>query len=99
VAVIGLSSYESVCSLKGGRKYRGTLSRDKGRSQDLPDNPREYLKMSRTILNSAIIAGLLLAGTPIVASAADAAAPKTKSACEKTKDMKWDDATKACVKK
>jgi hypothetical protein len=55
--------------------------------------------MSTKILNSAIIAGLLLAATPVIATAADAAAPKTKSSCEKTKDMKWDDATKTCVKK
>jgi ABC-type Fe2+-enterobactin transport system substrate-binding protein len=56
--------------------------------------------MSIKILNSAIIAGLLLAaGMPIVASAADAAAPKTKAACEKVKNMKWDDTSKACVKK
>ena len=26
-------------------------------------------------------------------------APKTKANCEKAKDMKWDDAKKACVKK
>ena len=55
--------------------------------------------MTAKILSSAIIAGLVLAASPIVATAADAAAPKTKAACEKTKDMKWDDATKACVKK
>jgi hypothetical protein len=48
------------------------------------------------ILSTAIIAGLLFAVTG-PAFAADA--PKTKADCEKTKDMKWDDAKKACVKK
>jgi hypothetical protein len=48
------------------------------------------------ILSTAIVAGLLFAVT-VPAFAADA--PKTKAECEKMKDMKWDDATKACVKK
>jgi ABC-type Fe2+-enterobactin transport system substrate-binding protein len=51
--------------------------------------------MSR-ILSTAIVAGLLFAVTaPLFA----ADAPKTKAECEKMKDMKWDDAAKACVKK
>ncbi len=33
------------------------------------------------------------------AFAAEPAVPTTKAACEKMKDMKWDDATKTCVKK
>ena len=52
--------------------------------------------MSVKILSTAIIAGLLF-GVATPAFAADP--PKTKADCEKMKDMKWDDATKACVKK
>ena len=52
--------------------------------------------MSAKILSAALVAGLLLA---VSAPAFAADAPKTKAECEKTKDMKWDDATKACVKK
>jgi len=52
--------------------------------------------MSAKIVSTTIIAGLLLA---VSAPAFAADAPKTKADCEKTKDMKWDDATKACVKK
>jgi hypothetical protein len=52
--------------------------------------------MSFKIVSSAIAAALLVAVT-VPAHAADA--PKTKAECEKAKDMKWDDATKACVKK
>jgi hypothetical protein len=48
------------------------------------------------ILSTAIIAGLLFA---VTAPAFAADPPKTKADCEKTKDMKWDDAKKACVKK
>jgi hypothetical protein len=56
--------------------------------------------MISKILGGAVMAGLLLSvSAPIVAYAADEAAPKTKAACEKTKDMKWDAATKTCVKK
>ena len=47
-------------------------------------------------LSAAIVAGLLCAFV-VPAFAADA--PKTKAECEKMKDMKWDDAAKACVKK
>ena len=52
--------------------------------------------MSAKILSAALVAGLLLA---VSAPAFAADAPKTKAECEKTKDMKWDDATKACMKK
>jgi hypothetical protein len=48
------------------------------------------------IVSSAIVAALLVA---VTAPAFAADAPKTKADCEKTKDMKWDDAAKACVKK
>ncbi len=51
--------------------------------------------MSKT-LGAAIVAGLLCA---FAAPAFAADAPKTKAECEKMKDMKWDDAAKACVKK
>jgi len=52
--------------------------------------------MSAKILSTAVIASLLFA---VTAPAFAADAPKTKADCEKTKDMKWDDAKKACVKK
>ena len=52
--------------------------------------------MSAKIVSSAIVAAMLFAFT---APAFAADAPKTKADCEKTKDMKWDDAKKACVKK
>ncbi len=57
--------------------------------------------MISKILGGAVIAGLLLSvSAPVVAFADDAAAaPKTKADCKKAKDMKWDKATKACVKK
>ena len=48
------------------------------------------------IVSSAIVVALFVA---VAAPAFAADAPKTKADCEKTKDMKWDDATKACVKK
>ena len=51
--------------------------------------------MSAKILSAAIITGLLLAFT----APGFAAEPTTKADCEKMKDMKWDDAKKACVKK
>ena len=55
--------------------------------------------MSARILSSAILASMLLAtAVPVVALAAEDAAPKTKTACHKA-NMKWDDATKTCVKK
>ena len=49
-------------------------------------------------LSTAIVASILLASAAPV-FAADAAAPKTKSECKKTADMKWDASTKSCVKK
>ena len=52
--------------------------------------------MSVKILSAALVAGLLLA---VSAPAFATDAPKTKADCEKTKDMKWDDAGKKCVKK
>ena len=57
--------------------------------------PKEE-RMSFKIVISAIVAALLVA---VTAPAFAADAPKTKAECEKAKDMKWDDATKACVKK
>jgi hypothetical protein len=54
--------------------------------------------MSAKIVSTAIIAALLL-GATAPAFAAEPAAPTTKADCEKAKDMKWDDAKKACVKK
>lgn len=48
------------------------------------------------ILSTAIVAGLLF-GATAPAFAADP--PKTKAECKKLTDMKWDSATKACVKK
>ncbi len=54
--------------------------------------------MTAKILSTAIVAGLLLA-VSAPAFAAEPAAPTTKADCEKMKDMKWDDAKKACVKK
>ena len=47
-------------------------------------------------LYTAIVAGLLF-GITAPAFAADA--PKTEAECKKMTDMKWDTATKACVKK
>jgi len=54
--------------------------------------------MLSKILSGAMIAGVLMVvGAPIGAYAADA--PKDKASCEKVTGMKWDDATKTCVKK
>jgi len=51
--------------------------------------------MSSKIMNTAILASVLLAfAAPTVSFAA---APKTKAECEKAK-MKWDDATSKCTK-
>ena len=47
-------------------------------------------------LSIAIIAGLL---SVLAAPTFAADAPKTKAECAKMTDMKWDSATKACVKK
>jgi hypothetical protein len=49
-----------------------------------------------TILRTILAAGLVLSiAGPI---AANAATPKTKAACEKVKNMKWDDSASKCVK-
>jgi len=48
------------------------------------------------VLSTAIVAGLLF-GIAAPVFAADA--PKTKAECKKLTDMKWDSATKTCVKK
>ena len=53
--------------------------------------------MISKLLGSVVAAGLLLSVTAPLASAADA--PKTKAACNKMTDMKWDAKTKSCVKK
>ena len=54
--------------------------------------------MLSKFVSAAVLAGLLwTVSAPMVAYAADA--PKTKAECEKAKDMKWDEATKTCVKK
>jgi hypothetical protein len=55
--------------------------------------------MSAKILSTAIVAGVVLAFTAPAFAEDAPAAPTTKADCEKMKDMKWDDATKACVKK
>jgi hypothetical protein len=52
--------------------------------------------MSLRILSAAIVTAFVVVAT---APTFAADAPKTKAECEKMKDMKWDDATKACVKK
>jgi hypothetical protein len=54
--------------------------------------------MSKKIVSTAILAGLLFAG--LAAPIAQAkSAPKTKAECEKLANMKWDDASSKCVKK
>ncbi|HVZ06109.1 hypothetical protein [Hyphomicrobium sp.] len=54
--------------------------------------------MISKIVRGVILTGVLFAvSAPMVAYAADA--PKTKAACKKAKDMKWDKKTKSCVKK
>ena len=50
-------------------------------------------------LSFAVLTGLLLAISAPAFAEDPPAAPTTKADCEKMKDMKWDDATKACVKK
>jgi hypothetical protein len=62
----------------------------------MPQEPRGNANMSAKIVSSAIVAAMLFAFT---APAFAADVPKTKADCEKIKDMKWDDAKKACVKK
>jgi hypothetical protein len=53
--------------------------------------------MLAKLIGSAIVTGILLAASAPPSIAADA--PKTKAECEKMKDMKWDEATKTCIKK
>jgi hypothetical protein len=61
-------------------------------------NAKERRMISK-ILSGAVVAGLLMAVSAPVVAYADDAAPKTKADCKKAKDMKWDKATKTCVKK
>lgn len=54
-------------------------------------------QMSKKIMSTAILAGLLFGlAVPIVEAKS---APKTKAECEKLANMKWDDAASKCVKK
>jgi len=53
--------------------------------------------MSKKIMSTAILAGLLFGLAAPLAQAKSP--PKTKAACEKITNMKWDDATSKCVKK
>jgi hypothetical protein len=53
--------------------------------------------MSKKIVSTAILAGLLFGLAAPIAQAKSA--PKTKAECEKMTNMKWDDATSKCVKK
>ncbi|MGB0086988.1 MAG: hypothetical protein WBP94_16645 [Rhodomicrobiaceae bacterium] len=53
--------------------------------------------MIAKILSTAVLAGFMFSVAAPIAYAADA--PKTKAACEKMKDMKWDATAKKCVKK
>ncbi len=55
--------------------------------------------MISKILSGAVMAGLLMAVSAPVVAFADDAAPKTKAECKKVAGMKWDKATKTCVKK
>jgi len=48
-------------------------------------------------MSTAVLAGLLLGLAAPIAEAKSA--PKTKAACEKITNMKWDDASSKCVKK
>ena len=49
------------------------------------------------ILSAAALAGILMGAIAPVGYATDT--PKTKTECEKHKDMKWDASTMKCVKK
>jgi hypothetical protein len=53
--------------------------------------------MSKKFLSTAIVAGLLVGLAAPIAEAKSA--PKTKAACEKMTNMKWDDSSSKCVKK
>jgi hypothetical protein len=74
----------------GDNNWSATFLRARGNTLTVKEN-----KMSK-ILSTAIVAGLLF-GITGPAFAADP--PKTKAECKKLTDMKWDSATKACVKK
>jgi uncharacterized membrane protein len=50
--------------------------------------------MIKNVLSAALAAGIAFS---VAGSAAYAATPKTKAACEKVKTMKWDEATNKCV--
>lgn len=53
--------------------------------------------MSKKIMSTAVLAAVLFGlGAPIAEAKS---APKTKAACEKVSNMKWDGATSKCVKK
>jgi hypothetical protein len=67
-----------------------------GGHKDHPDSNGEF-HMSKKIMSTAILAGLLFGLAAPIAQAKDA--PKTKAECEKMTNMKWDDATSKCVKK
>ena len=55
------------------------------------------LSMSKKIMSTAILAGLIFGlAAPIVEAKST---PKTKAECEKLANMKWDDAASKCVKK
>jgi len=53
--------------------------------------------MSKKIVSTAILAGLLFGLAAPIAEAKST--PKTKAACEKMTNMKWDSSTSKCVKK
>jgi hypothetical protein len=53
--------------------------------------------MSKKVVSTAVLAGLLFALAAPIAQAKDA--PKTKAECEKITNMKWDDKASKCVKK
>jgi hypothetical protein len=53
--------------------------------------------MTKKVMSTAILAGLLFGLAAPIAQAKDA--PKTKAECEKVANMKWDDKASKCVKK
>ena len=53
--------------------------------------------MSKKIVSTVILAGLLIGLAAPIAQAKSA--PKTKAECEKLANMKWDDTSSKCVKK
>jgi hypothetical protein len=62
-----------------------------------PQTANGEFHMSKKIVSTAILAGLLFGLAAPIAQAKSA--PKTKAECEKMTNMKWDDATSKCVKK